>query len=255
MKYKRLLQGVTILFFVVIAVLCFNFLFKITNVELSVTHIENSPENIKEKLSDYSKTLEGQNLLFVSEKDIEKDILEFSPYIKINSIEKIFPCSIKLNVTEHEEVFALKNGENYYMLDNSLTILSCKTQNVNNVTNKTNLLLEIDESDYQNLVIGNKLTFLDDTTNVYLTKLIPLITSFKDYFSKLDVNVLTGGVFNRNLTITTIEGMVVQFDNINVQTIEKFEYFKTWYTSIDTSKEGRFYITIDKISNQIVVRT
>ena len=112
MKYKRLLAGVTILFFVVIAVLSFNFLFKISDVKLSVTHIENSPENIKDKLSDYSKTLEGQNLLFISENDIKNDVLEFSPYIDVISIEKIFPCSIKITVTEFEEIFSLKSSIN-----------------------------------------------------------------------------------------------------------------------------------------------
>ncbi len=254
MKYKRLLASVTVLFFVVIAILSFNFLFKISDVQLSVTYIENSPENIKDKISEYSKSLEGKNLLFLNEKEIEKDILEFSPYVNILKVEKIFPCSIKINVTEYEEIFSLKCGDKYYMLDASLRVLCQKSVNLNNVTNKPNLIVEVDESDYQSLKVGQNLTFLDSVTNEYLLKLTPLINEFKVNLSNIKVNVLTGGVLNRTLTLTTIEGLVVQFDNINVQTVEKFEYFKSWYNLSETVKEGTYFITIDKNSNQIVVR-
>lgn len=255
MKYKRLLAGVTILFFVVIAVFSFNFLFKISDVKLSVTHIENSPENIKDKLSDYSKTLEGQNLLFISENDIKNDVLEFSPYIDVISIEKIFPCSIKITVTELEEIFSLKSGDKFYMLDSTLRVLSKKDSNVNNVTSSPNLTITADESDYQTLKVGSKVNFLDSVTNDYLSKIIPLIDDFKENIINVDINVLTQGVINRTLTLTTIEGMTVQFDNINVKTVEKFEFFKNWYNLDQTIKEGNYFITVDKNSNQIVVRT
>ncbi len=255
MKYKRLLAGVTILFFVVISVICFNFLFKITDVKITVTSVDGSPELIEEKVSDYAKTLEGQNLIFLSEKDIERDILEFSPYVNIISIEKIFPCSIKITVSEYEEIFSIKSGANYYMLDKSLRVLSKTTQNVNNVTGRANLPITVDESDYQPLINGSTLTFLDSVTNEYLVNLIPNICSFKENLSNVSINVLTSGVFNRILTLTTVEGMTVQFDNINILTVEKFEFFKNWYSLVDTVKQGHYFITVDKNSNQIVVRT
>ena len=255
MKYKRLLAGVTVLFFIVIAIFSFNFLFKISDVQLHVTHIENSPENIKDKLSEYSKSLEGQNLLFVSESDIKKDVLEFSPYIDVISIEKIYPCSIKISVTEFEEIFSLKSGDKYYMLDTTLRVLSKKDDNKNNVTGNPNLTITADASDYQTLMLGSKVNFLDSATNEYLSKIIPLIDEFKENIINVNINVLTQGVINRTLTLTTIEGMTVQFDNINVKTVEKFEFFKSWYELPETVKDGNYFITVDKNSNQIVVRT
>ncbi len=253
MKYKRLLVSVTVLLFVVIAVLSFNFLFKISDVQLSVTYIENSPENIKDKVSEYSKSLEGKNLLFLSEKEIENDILEFSPYVKVLKVEKIFPCSVKISVTEYEEIFSLKCGDKYYMLDASLRVLCMKNKNLNNITNKPNLTVNIDESDYEALSVGKNLSFLDKVTNEYLVDLLPLVNDFKENLTNISINVLKDGIFNRTLTLTTVEGLVVQFDKINIQTVEKFEYFKTWYNLSETVKDGKYYITIDKNSNKIVV--
>ena len=255
MKYKRLLSCVTVLLFIVIAVLCCNFLFKISDVQLSVTYIENSPENINEKVSEYSKTLEGKNLLFVNEKDIEKEVLAISPYANVIKVEKVFPCSIKITVTEFEEIFSLKCGDKYYMLDSSLRVLCQKENNLNNVTTKPNLSIIIDESDYQPLVVGDKLNFLDKTTNDYLLELTPLINGFKENITNFSINVVKDGIFNRTLTLTTVEGLVVQFDKINVQTVDKFEFFKSWYSLQETVKEGKYYITVDKNSNQIIVTT
>ncbi len=255
MKYKRLLVSVTVLLFIVVAVFSFNFLFKISDVQLSVTYVENSTENISEKVSEYSKTLEGKNLLFLKTSDIESEIMQISPYVNVDKIEKTYPCSIKISVTELEEVFTLKANNKYYMLDTSLRILNENIVNENNVTKKPNLVIVADESDYKNLIIGSRLEFLDSVTNNYILSLTSKIKEFSENITQIEVNVLTGGVFNRTLTITTIEGMTVQFDNANVQTLEKFDFFKTWYSLQETVKDGNYFITIDKFSNEIVVRT
>ncbi len=255
MKYKRLLTSVTILFFVVVSIICFMFLFRVSDIKLDTTYIENSKEQIQEKSSEYLSTLKGSNLLFVSEKQIEKKLNSISPYIKVEKVEKNYPNGIYVKISEVAESFCIYSDGEYYSLDSSLNVLSKKSANVNNVDNNANILLELDITDYDksSLQVGKKLAIIDKVTVNYFSLLSKEIIKLRSSITSVKINVYQEASVNRKLTITTIEGLICNIDNVNLLTIEKFNFFTTWYLDIDTEKSGEYTITAKKDTNEIII--
>ncbi len=269
MKYKRLLTAVTILLFIVVAVISFSYLFKINDIKLSVTHIENSSEDIDGKITEYSKSLEGKNILFLNEKSIKEDLLKMSPYIEVVSIMKNYPSQIKITVREMKESFSIKIEDKYYVVDNHLRILAIKDKNENNVDGLKNIELIVNGSDIDlsNLKEGKTIKFIDEETSKYLLSnsntiienvVINNIENFslmREDVASIKINVLTNGNVNRKIILTTNEGMIVNFDNADIRLNDKIEFFNSWYKDINTIKSGEYTITIDNNSNEIAVRT
>lgn len=255
MKYKKLLTSVTILFFVVVSIICFMFLFRVNDIKLETVYIENSSEQIEQKSSNYLATLKGENLIFLSENKIKEKLHSLSPYIKVEKVQKNYPNGLSVKISEVAETYAIYSGDSYYALDKSLNVLSKKSQNVNNVDGNHNILLDIAITDFNksSLKVGGKLSIVDKVTSNYFNSISQKLKDLRSSIKSVKISVYQDASVNRKLTITSIEGLVCNIDKANIRTEEKMDFFIKWYLDVNTEKSGEYTITINKNTNEIVV--
>lgn len=253
MKYKKLLVFITCLLFVTVAVFCFASAFKVTDVEVKVTTVDGSSENIDGLCGNYLKRYEGKNLIFVNTDNITSDLTSLSGYLSVVSVEKQYPNKILVTVKEKVEKFVIASSNAYYALDGDLCVLKQKSDVKNNVDGSSNLLIKLSLSDYsQDLKVGQ-------TLNVYDGVLLSLISSSKDalYERKTDLvsvefTTKIDGLSNKRIIIKTKEGSTFTILKADEKTSEKLAYTFSFYDSLSNKGVGD-YETVLKDDGNISV--
>lgn len=67
----------------------------------------------------------GKNIFTVSENGLISLVHGAIPRAKVVAVERIFPTTVKLYVTERVPVFAVANGETYALIDREGVVLEC----------------------------------------------------------------------------------------------------------------------------------
>ncbi|MGN1234629.1 MAG: cell division protein FtsQ/DivIB [Christensenellaceae bacterium] len=137
---KNLALGISVGFLIVCVV--FLIWVMITRVtEFRLVASVRSDEAYSEVLA-LQKTLDeriGTNYVSVDEEEIAE--LAASPYLEVVSVKKAFPDLVVVTVREKWELFAVQDGEDYYMLDKNGVILARSSVNANRVDGGENVLL------------------------------------------------------------------------------------------------------------------
>lgn len=122
MIYKRIITISTIVIFLIVAAASFLWVTKIKESEITVAS-EGAGEDIygevNQKIAD---TLLGKLFMFADENAAAREI-EKNPYIKVNSIVKVFPDKVVVSVSERKAVFAVINGKEAYITDEEFVVL------------------------------------------------------------------------------------------------------------------------------------
>ena len=230
-------------------------LFKTAEIKINYVSISTSTESVSQKAKEGLEDYYNKNLLFISEDKLRAKLEQISPYVEVESIEKKYPNKLVVNVTERVEVLTVKSGDSYYAVDNKFFVLSKKVTNQNNVDGKRNILLNVNIADYDEttLQVGSTFKINEIETQKYLIENLSLITENRQSVLSVDVNVVSDGVKNRTLTVTMLEGLVVQIDKADENTKQKlkklFEYYQALENKGDTQK--RYVTTLT--SGEIVV--
>lgn len=233
----------TSLLFVTVAVFCFASAFKITDVELNVTEISNSNENVKSLCEAELIKYKDENLVFISTEKIKKDLSLLSGYIKVESVEKQFPNKLCVTVTEVYEAFVINNGVNIYALDIDFNVLSKKTSIKNNVDGNDNILLDFSLSDYNTTFsIGQKINFFDEETFNYLKLSSQKLYGLREYLSSVEVTVRKDGYDYKTLTLNMREGVSFTILKSNELTLEKIDALVSFYNSLDNKGVGVYSV-------------
>lgn len=256
MKYKKLLIFITSLIFVTTLVFSSVFFFKIAEIDLTVNSVIGSNENLDGVLSSRLEKYNGKNILFVSVKDVKKEMENASGYVKVNSVKKVFPNKLAVDVEERVEVFAIKRQNEYYILDENFNTLVKKQENVNNVNGLPNILLDISLSDYdeETLVSSKTLSLYDEKTTDTFNEIKEFLLLRRENIASIKVNVRSDGMINRYLVFNMTEGMEIQIDRSNVLSKDKlvkmFEYYDSSENKGDTTKR---YVTLLDTGEIVVV--
>ena len=254
MKYKKLLVLITCLLFVTVAVFCFTSAFKITNLEIKVTSIENSVEGVSAKCEEIVKKYEGANLVFVNTDDIKKELSNVSGYVNVVSVEKQFPSKLIVVIKEREEVFAIASGNSYYALDADLRVLAKKESIKNNIDGKDNLILNISEADFnKNVVVGEILSIHDKSTLNYLSTISGLLYEYKNDISSVGVTVKKDGVDYKTVTLIMKEGVMFTISKADVESYNKIKGTYEFYLELENKGAGE-YITVLEDNGKITVK-
>lgn len=254
MKYKKLLVLMTCLLFVTVAVFCFASAFKITDVELSYNVIIGSSENVKEKCSEYLESYKDKNLVFINSDEVAKELSSLSGYVEVVSVKKEFPNKLAVTIMERPEVYALGVGDDYFVLDYNLNVLSKKSDIKNNVFGYDNVLLELNPADFDvNLSVGSTLKIRDDDTDKYLKTCSLNIYSMRENIVKVSVTTKKGGVKYKTLTIHMREGVTFTLLKANEKTVEKLQATFDFYKNLSNKGYGE-YITVLEDSGNITIK-
>jgi hypothetical protein len=105
-----------------------------------------SDENSENVLAEYEKSvsnfekLKGSNILFLTDDDVTKNISD-GDVLYVSSYEKVFPCTINIQIKERRECFAYKTDDGYNIYDETgATIRQAKT-NINLSDSSPNVLI------------------------------------------------------------------------------------------------------------------
>jgi hypothetical protein len=141
MKKINFVAIISIVIFVCALLLGANTVFSVSKIEtsysLATTKAYADSKEVQENLE---KKYVGKNLILLS---LNKVTAEFDDYIyfTVTSIEKKYPDTLVLTVTERTEVYALEGEDGFYMTDGEGQFLRYATENQNRADGEGNFLL------------------------------------------------------------------------------------------------------------------
>ena len=254
MKYKKLLVFITCLLFITVAVFCLASAFKVTDIELKVENVENSPENVSSLCEQELLKHDGANLLFLNVDEIEESLSKLSGYVEVVEVKKEFPNKVTVTVKERVEAFTVFVNGKYYALDSGFTVLSEKQTNKNNVSGIENVLIEFSPSDIDtSLVVGKELKIYDEATATYLKNSASALCDINDSIQKISVSVKKDGVLYKTLTLKMKEGVTFNLLKADEKTVEKLNATYEFYLALENKGLGE-YITVLEDNGKITVK-
>lgn len=254
MKYRRLLVIMTCLLFVTVAFFCVTSAFKIKEIELNVTTVENSTENVKQLATDYLKEFEDKNLLFANLSDIEKGLEDLSGYINVQKVEKQFPNKLSVTICERKEAFAISYGEEYLIVDSALCLLEKRLSNLNNIDGNYNIVLNLSLADFNNsnLQVGAPIEIYDGVTKEYLLNATESLISLRENLKEITVTVKKDGFYSRTLTLKMVEGVVFNLENASESFSAKLNATIEFYNALQIKTSGVYYTVLEDGGNVTV---
>lgn len=132
-KARRRRLKIAFIFFLIIAlitlaIMCFTMFFPIKRINVSGSEIYSKSEIIKA-----SKLTTDDNLLVVSEEEIENNIRQKLPYVDSVELKRVLPDAVILTVTDAKEYAYYQSGESYFILSEKGYILKKQTEIPENV--------------------------------------------------------------------------------------------------------------------------
>ncbi len=105
------------------------------------------------KIIESSQIPYGNNIFFLNKSQLTSNIEQAYPYLEVINIETKFPSSLIIHVKERQSVYAVKNGENFLLLDSQLKVLDKLDTFESDRTNAIYLPIEVqaDVGDFINL--------------------------------------------------------------------------------------------------------
>lgn len=148
----------------------------------------------------------GSSVFFHGKNGYISNIEKSYPYIKVINIETVFPSKFIIHVAEREEIFAVKNGENYYITDDEFKILRIENDFIPSSSNA--MLIE-------GVSINSNTYNIGDFLN---------ITGYYEIYDALYENNLPNGECNNiieKITFSTVYDAVLK-KNINTVSLKLF---------------------------------
>ena len=139
MKHARLLIILSAAVAVAFAALVFVALFSVKDISVSYSVYGDEMADVSSVLKKY----EGANLLLLNVSDVEKDIKD-NFALKVDSIEKVFPSSLKIVLSSRQERFAIAAEGGYYIVDEEYAVVAKRQTPQNSADALDNVIVRFD---------------------------------------------------------------------------------------------------------------
>lgn len=179
-KARRRRLKITFIFFLIIAlitlaIMCFTVFFPIKRINVSGSEIYSKSQIVKA-----SKLTTDDNLLVVSEEEIEKNIRKTLPYVDSVKLKRVLPDAVILTVRDAKEYAYYQSGDNYFILSDSGYILKEQQQAPENVFNI--VTSGIDGK------VGEKAEYKNSAEEEIVNSLITLLSQKEINIDKIDAS-------------------------------------------------------------------
>lgn len=155
--------SVTLGFILLIILLSFTlFSLRTIKVDYKTSHTHITASN--EEIINASKIKYGGTVFFRNKNKYIQNIEKEYPYVKVINIETVFPSKMIIHISERQEVYAIENGEHFYICDEEFKVLKM-TDSFSSVQDNAILLKGI-EIQNKNYAEGDKL-IVNDFANIY----------------------------------------------------------------------------------------
>lgn len=142
MKKKIALVAVCSVFLLLAAVAAgLNAVFSVTSVKLDYSVFSQASRAEAHLLQEDLNKYVGKSTVFLSLEEVEKTVEKY-PYFKLVAIEKSYPQTVTVEVTEREEAFSLVQGDAYLACDREGNALGERSENKNRADGAANILLD-----------------------------------------------------------------------------------------------------------------
>lgn len=241
-KKKLITILLTVILFLSACVLTATTVYRVSAVTLEISVISEEAKTEVETLEkEIAKRYKKENIFFVSEREARVEFEKY-PHLRITDFRKSYPNRLIIKGTEDAEVYAVKNGEGFYILGADGTLLCERNSLVNRSDGQNNLLLD-------------GLTINGEKGKIPTDEEFSTIFSFCQF---MDENL--GGI-RANVALVTLEKPTSRpEDFILVLTtregVEMVVYNPSENTQIKAESLARFYKdmpTVDRLSGKIFV--
>lgn len=169
MKNRRILILFGVLLGVVVVAVLSGAVFTVKDVTVSISNAysELDSAEVEDKLSD----IKGQNIFFLSEKDLTARIEKEFPYAAVLGIERRFPSALLIRMRERYETYTVKYQDRYVHLDGTGTVLKISGNPENPMPAgviKTNVFVNLDREDCDEPVLGDKISLKSGSLKLHL---------------------------------------------------------------------------------------
>lgn len=173
MKHARLVIVLLTATVIAFAVMVFHVAFSLRDIDVYYSvYTDGEVEKVEKLLSSYK----GGNLLFLSEKDVEKAITEKTSF-KVKKVEKKYPDALVVELVARAEMFAVSDGEGgYYILDDEYSVVDRRTDYANKTDGLSGVLISFDISEPP--VLREKGTL--DTKNEYVSATVKCLAQIPE---------------------------------------------------------------------------
>jgi hypothetical protein len=217
MKKINLVAIISIVIFVCALLLGANTVFSVSDIQtsysLATTQSYADSRDAQEKIE---KKYVGKNLLLLSTKKVAAEFDDYT-YLSVTSIEKKYPNTLVIAVTERTEVYALEGENGFYMADGEGTFLCFSAENKNRADGEPNFLL----SGFKN--IGGD--FSADSNFAYAMTICSIademLGGIRTSLLSLSVVVPTSDAADTEFIIRTKEGVTIHIGDPSLLTEEK----------------------------------
>lgn len=189
----------------------------------------------------------GRNIFTLSENKAVRNIELNNPYVRVISIERIFPSSINIHITLRIPVIAIKiNGEdNYFITDWELNIVDVVSNSSLLYSNSTEIKgISVTVSGQARDLIGTKLTDnkLSPIAEIAQAAYAMGITDvgFKTFFKNIDLSKEHYAYIKTNSGVTMV---IVTGTDLSI--LDQFQAVYSIYVSLDindTQRNSGYYM-------------
>lgn len=182
-KARRRRLKTAFVFFIIIAlitlaVMCFTVFFPIKRINVSGSEIYSKSQIIKA-----SKLTTDDNLLVVSEEEIEKNIRKDLPYIDSIKLKRVLPDAVIITVTDAKEYAYHQSGSDYLILSDHGYVLKKQSEKPENVFEIITSGIDGD--------VGEMVTYKSADEEQLVVELITALSQKEINIDKIDVtNIL-----------------------------------------------------------------
>ncbi len=230
MRYTKLIASLCVLVVIAFATLCFRVVFSVSDINVEYSYYKQSEvEKANEILNGYKRS----NLLFIKEDEII-NLIHSNTDLKVESVEKKYPNVLNVKLKERQEMFAIKVGDEFLILDDEYTVVDIRNNCVNDVDNLDNILLEFKNSEFNGEVLNlrSTLTIGNNSLLSAFKTAVENIESPRDYISKIIVEEKQAGE-NYYFYFNTLEGVTVEIRKATELTEKKVCLAMEKYLSLD----------------------
>jgi hypothetical protein len=219
MKKINLVAIISVVIFVCALLLGANTVFSVSDIQtsysLSTARSYADSLEVQEKIE---KKYVGKNLLLLSVKKVVAEFDDYT-YLSVTSIEKKYPDTLVITVTERTEVYAIEGENGFYMTDGEGNFLRFASENRNRADGEANFLLSgFKDTD------GN---FSADGNFAYAATVCAIadktLGGIRSSFLSLSVLAPTSDVADTEFVISTKEGVTLHIGNPSLSIGEKTE--------------------------------
>ena len=184
---KRLIVLISLFAFIVLIIVLSSTVFSLSTVQVNFLSTTNYLENESDIISSANFAY-GESIFFIDREAYTNELEQNNPYIKVVSIEIVFPNRLIIHAVERNEMYAFKLSDNTYAItDDELKVLSIKPVFVNTTENA--ILVTSNISIPANSVLEGALLPLNATDSKFLTDFSYYSQEWDNHLASLRGNI------------------------------------------------------------------